>query len=57
MPKNKLIALIAAVLITTGAVLALVLFFHRNDPPVNAAVSTEIASHETVESVESDEAN
>ena len=57
MPKNKLIALIAAVLITTGAVLALVLFFHRNDPPVNAAASTEIASHETVESVESDEAN
>ncbi len=54
MPKNKLIALIAAVLITTGAVLALVLFFHRNDPPVNAAAQTEIASHETVES---DEAN
>ena len=53
MPKNKLIALIAAILITTGAILALVLFFHRNDPPVNAA-QTEIASHETVES---DEAN
>lgn len=55
MRKDKWIALIITAVITAAAVLCLVLFLHRNDPPPAGPAQAQATPPVSVESAESHE--